>query len=324
MKGSRSPLKKKRIAPYARRSCASACGSRSFPSTRRRPDRLRNAAGEISRESALSHQFVHLLEGALPLSYTVDVNLGPRYLELFESGELSRRVERAVSMLRSCRVCPRNCDVDRLADERAVCLTGHYARVASHFPHFGEEDCLRGSRGSGTIFFAFCNLKCVFCQNWDISQRRAGKEVRADELAAMMLELQLLGCHNINFVTPEHVVPQVIEALPIAIEGGLRLPIVYNTSGYDSLESLRLLDGLVDVYMPDFKYGSAEVARRYSKADDYVDAVKAGLKEMQRQVGDLVLDERGLARRGLLVRHLVMPGGVAGTRDVMRFLAREI
>ncbi len=254
----------------------------------------------------------------------MDVNLGPRYLELFESGELSRRVERAVSMLRSCRVCPRNYDVDRLADERAVCLTGRYARVASHFPHFGEEDCLRGSRGSGTIFFAFCNLKCVFCQNWDISQRRAGKEVRADELAAMMLELQLLGCHNINFVTPEHVVPQVIEALPIAIEGGLRLLIVYNTSGYDSLGSLRLLDGLVDVYMPDFKYGSAEVARRYSKADDYVDAVKAGLKEMQRQVGDLVLDERGLARRGLLVRHLVMPGGVAGTRDVMRFLAREI
>ena len=260
----------------------------------------------------------------MSLSYNVNVNLEPRYLELFASGELSRRVERAVSMLRSCRVCPRNCDVDRLADERAVCLTGRYARVASHFPHFGEEDCLRGSRGSGTIFFAFCNLKCVFCQNWDISQRRAGKEVRAAELAAMMLELQLLGCHNINFVTPEHVVPQVIEALPIAIEGGLRLPIVYNTSGYDSLESLRLLDGLVDVYMPDFKYGSAEVARRYSKADDYVDAVKAGLKEMQRQVGDLVFDERGLARRGLLVRHLVMPGGVAGTRDVMRFLAREI
>ena len=260
----------------------------------------------------------------MSLSYNANVNLGPRYLELFASGELTRRVERALSMLRSCRVCPRNCDVDRLADERAVCLTGRYARVASHFPHFGEEDCLRGSRGSGTIFFAFCNLKCVFCQNWDISQRRAGKEVRADELAAMMLELQLLGCHNINFVTPEHVVPQVIEALPIAIEGGLRLPIVYNTSGYDSLESLRLLDGLVDVYMPDFKYGSAEVARRYSKADDYVDAVKAGLKEMQRQVGDLVLDERGLARRGLLVRHLVMPGGVAGTRDVMRFLAREI
>ena len=253
----------------------------------------------------------------------MDVNLGPRYLEL-ASGELSRRVERAVSMLRSCRVCPRNCDVDRLADARAVCLTGRYARVASHFPHFGEEDCLRGSRESGTIFFALCNLKCVFCQNWDISQRQVGKEVRADELAAMMLALQRLGCHNINFVTPEHVVPQVIDALPIAIKGGLRLPIVYNTSGYDSHESLRLLDGLVDVYMPDFKYGSAEVAKRYSKADDYIDAVKAGLKEMQRQVGDLVFDERELARRGLLVRHLVMPGGVAGTRDVMRFLASEI
>ena len=214
--------------------------------------------------------------------------------------------------------------MDRLRNERAVCLTGRYARVASHFPHFGEEDCLRGSRGSGTIFFAYCNLKCVFCQNWDISQRAAGKEVRPDELAAMMLELQALGCHNINFVTPEHVVPQVVEALPIAIEGGLRLPIVYNTSGYDSLESLRLLDGLVDIYMPDFKFWSAHEAERYSKAADYVDTVKEGLKEMQRQVGDLTLDEHGLARRGLLVRHLVMPGGVAGTREIMRFLAREI
>ena len=248
----------------------------------------------------------------------------PRYLETYARGELSGRVERGLEMLRCCRVCPRNCDVDRLQNERAVCLTGRYARVASHFPHFGEEDCLRGSRGSGTIFFAYCNLKCVFCQNWDISQRAAGKEVRPDELATMMLELQALGCHNINFVTPEHVVPQVVEALPIAIEGGLRLPIVYNTSGYDSLESLRLLDGLVDIYMPDFKFWSAHQAERYSKAADYVDTVKEGLKEMQRQVGDLTLDERGLARRGLLVRHLVMPGGVAGTREIMRFLAREI
>jgi len=252
------------------------------------------------------------------------MELLPRYLETYAGGELSRRVERGLEMLRSCRVCPRDCDVDRLRNERAVCLTGRYARVASHFPHFGEEDCLRGSRGSGTIFFAYCNLKCVFCQNWEISQRAAGKEVRPDELAVMMLELQALGCHNINFVTPEHVVPQVVEALPIAIEGGLRLPIVYNTSGYDSLESLRLLDGLVDIYMPDFKFWSAHEAERYSKAADYVDAVKEGLKEMQRQVGDLTLDEHGLARRGLLVRHLVMPGGVAGTREIMRFLAREI
>jgi putative pyruvate formate lyase activating enzyme len=189
----------------------------------------------------------------------------PVYLSCHESGELASRVERGLEMLRSCRVCPRNCDVDRLENERAVCLTGRYAVVASRFPHFGEEDCLRGTRGSGTIFFANCNLKCVFCQNYDISQRPAGREARPDELAAMMLELQALGCHNINFVTPEHVVPQIVEALPYAIDGGLQVPLVYNTSGYDSLESLRLLDGIVDVYMPDFKYWDATAAKRYSK-----------------------------------------------------------
>jgi putative pyruvate formate lyase activating enzyme len=248
----------------------------------------------------------------------------PAYLALHENGALARRAERGLEMLRSCRVCPRDCDVDRLADERAVCLTGRYAVVASHFPHFGEEDCLRGWRGSGTIFFANCNLKCVFCQNWDISQRQVGTEVRPKELASLMLELQGHGCHNINFVTPEHVVPQIVEALPFAIEGGLRVPLVYNTSGYDSLESLKLLDGIVDVYMPDFKYWTSDSARRYSKAEDYAGAVQEGVLEMQRQVGDLVFDERGLARRGLLVRHLVMPGGVAGTREVMRFLAREV
>ena len=231
---------------------------------------------------------------------------------------------KGLEMLRSCRVCPRHCDVDRLADERAVCLTGRYVRVASHFPHFGEEDCLRGTRGSGTIFFALCNLKCVFCQNWDISQRTVGREVSPEELAGMMLELQALGCHNINLVTPEHVVPQIVEALAFALEGGLRVPIVYNTSGYDALESLKLLDGLVDIYMPDFKFWSSESAGRYSKAADYPDVVKEGLREMQRQVGDLVFDERGLARRGLLVRHLVMPGGLAETREILRFLVREI
>ncbi len=227
-------------------------------------------------------------------------------------------------MLRSCRVCPRDCDVDRLLDQKAVCLTGRYAVVASYFPHFGEEDCLRGRRGSGTIFFANCNLKCVFCQNYDISQKPAGREVSPEELASLMLELQGLGCHNINFVTPEHVVPQIVEALPFAIERGLRLPLVYNTSGYDSLESLKLLDGIVDVYMPDFKYWTDAASQRYSKAQNYPQAVQEGLREMQRQVGVLVLYDEGLAKRGLLVRHLVMPGGVAETRDVMRFLAREI
>jgi putative pyruvate formate lyase activating enzyme len=248
----------------------------------------------------------------------------PAYLETHRSGELARRVDRGLEMLRSCRVCPRNCDVDRLADRRAVCVTGRHAVVASYFAHFGEEDCLRGWRGSGTIFFANCNLKCVFCQNFDISQRPAGTAVPAGKLAEMMLELQGQGCHNINFVTPEHVVPQILEALPLAIDGGLRIPIVYNTSGYDSLESLRLLDGVVDVYMPDFKCWDSEVALRYLKAENYPQAVREGLREMHRQVGDLVLDENGLARRGLLVRHLVMPGGIAGTREIMRFLAREL
>jgi putative pyruvate formate lyase activating enzyme len=248
----------------------------------------------------------------------------PVYLRIHESGELQDRVARGLDMLRSCRVCPRDCDVNRLEDERAVCLTGRRSVVASCFPHFGEEDCLRGHRGSGTIFFANCNLKCVFCQNHDISQKPAGKEVTPEELAWMMLELQGLGCHNVNFVTPEHVVPQIVEALPIAIAAGFRLPLVYNTSGYDSLESLRLLEGIVDIYMPDFKYWSAESSKRYSKAENYARAVQEGLREMQRQVGDLVLDANGLAKRGLLVRHLVMPGGVAETREVMRFLAREI
>jgi putative pyruvate formate lyase activating enzyme len=252
------------------------------------------------------------------------MNEEPLYLETFRSGELARRVERGLELLRSCRVCPRNCDVDRLADRKAVCITGRHAVVASYFAHLGEEDCLRGQRGSGTIFFANCNLKCVFCQNFDISQRPAGTIAPPHRLAEMMLELQGQGCHNVNFVTPEHVVPQILEALAIAIEGGLRVPLVYNTSGYDSLESLRLLAGVVDVYMPDFKYWDSEVARRYSKAEDYPQAAREGLKEMHVQVGDLVLDEKGLARRGLLVRHLVMPGGIAGTREVMRFLCREI
>jgi len=248
----------------------------------------------------------------------------PAYLATHRSGELARRVELGLRMLRSCRVCPRNCDVDRLADRRAVCVTGRYAVVGSYFPHFGEEDCLRGMRGSGTIFFSNCNLKCVFCQNFDISQRGEGRATKPERLAQMMLELQEQGCHNINFVTPEHVVPQILEALPLAIEGGLRLPLVYNTSGYDSQESLRLLEGVVDIYMPDFKYWDSEVSRRYSKAENYPEAVKEGLKEMHRQVGDLVLDQQNLARRGIILRHLIMPGGLAGTREVMRFVAREV
>ncbi len=248
----------------------------------------------------------------------------PAYMHLYRSGELQRRAREAVVGLAHCLVCPRNCGVDRLADKTAACKTGRYARVSSCFPHFGEEDCLRGWNGSGTIFFSWCNLRCVFCQNADISQAGEGNETRPERIAAMMLELQARGCHNINFVTPEHVVPQVLEALPIAIERGLRLPIVYNTSAYDSMESLRYMDGIVDIYMPDFKIWDSRTALRYLLAKDYPEAARQAIKEMHRQVGELKLDEHGLAKRGVLVRHLVMPGHIAGTREIMAFLAREV
>jgi len=248
----------------------------------------------------------------------------PSYLALHASGELQRRSVEAVRALASCEICPRNCRVDRLANRAKVCSTGRLARVSSYFPHFGEEDCLRGSKGSGTIFFSFCNLKCVFCQNHDASQAGDGDEVSPERLAEIMLELQALGCHNINFVTPEHVVPEILEALPLAIDGGLHLPIVYNTSAYDSMESLRWMDGIVDIYMPDFKVWTKESAIRYLKAKDYRDVACNVVREMHRQVGPLAVDERGLARRGVLLRHLVMPGLLDETRAIFDFLAREI
>lgn len=247
----------------------------------------------------------------------------PAYLELFESGELDRRVERAADSLADCALCARQCGVDR-RDEVGYCRTGRQAHVSSCFPHHGEENCLRGRNGSGTIFFSHCNLRCVFCQNYDLSWLGQGRGVTADELAGMMLYLEAQGCHNVNFVTPSHVVPQILEALRLAIGRGLRLPLVYNTGAYDSLQTLELLDGVVDVYMPDFKFWDGGVAERLANAEDYRQIACRAVVEMHRQVGDLVLDDRGLARRGLLVRHLVMPGGQAGTRDVMRFLAREI
>jgi putative pyruvate formate lyase activating enzyme len=246
----------------------------------------------------------------------------PAYLAL-DRKELDRRIDDALRTLAPCRVCPRDCDVDRLADETAVCRAGRHARVSSYFPHFGEEDCLRGWRGSGTIFFGWCNLRCVFCQNWSTSQQGAGDEVNARSLAQMMLELQARGCHNINWVTPEHVVPQILESLPYAIEGGLRLPFVYNTSGYDSLHSLALMDGIVDIYMPDFKYWDTHLAAKILGAKDYPEVVRAAIREMHRQVGDLVVEE-GLARRGVLVRHLVMPDSVEDSAKIFQWLASDL
>ncbi len=242
--------------------------------------------------------------------------------------ELHRRAERAIATLADCRACPRDCGVNRLEDKWAACKTGRYAVVSSHFPHFGEEDCLRGWRGSGTIFFGHCNLRCAFCQNYDISQAiRPGAVAeghRPERIAAMMLELQDRGCHNINFVTPEHVVPQVVEAVAAAVDRGLRLPIVYNTSAYDSLESIALMDGIADIYMPDFKYWSAERSRTYLKAENYADAARAAIRAMHRQVGPLVVDRNGLAQRGLIIRHLVMPGSLDETEAILRWIAEEL
>ena len=260
-----------------------------------------------------------------PIPRYIDPVAKPPYVSLHRSGELGRRATRALELLGSpCRVCPRLCSVDRLSDERGLCRIGRRAMVASHFPHFGEENCLRGWKGSGTIFFSGCNLRCVFCQNFDVSWKVQGEEASAERLASMMLELQAIGCHNINFVTPEHVVPQILEALPLAVEGGLRLPIVYNTSAYDSPDSLELMDGVVDVFMPDLKLASPEATRRYLGKREYAEVAMRNVREMNRQVGELVLDERGLARRGLIVRHLVMPGLLDETEQVLRFVAEEL
>ena len=249
----------------------------------------------------------------------------PSYRRLARTGVLAERARDARLRLRDCDLCARYCHVDRFANVRgAVCRTGERAVVYSAGPHHGEEDCLRGTCGSGTIFFSFCNLRCVCCQNWDISRRGEGREVSTEELAAMMLRLQAIGCHNINFVTPSHVVAQIIAAVEQAAAQGLVLPLVYNTGGYDSPEALALLDGVVDIYMPDMKYGDSELARRYSHVRDYARVNQAAVREMHRQVGDLAMDEDGIARRGLLVRHLVLPNGIAGSEEVVRFLAEEI
>ncbi len=227
-------------------------------------------------------------------------------------------------MLAECQLCPRRCGINRLAGEKGKCRTAGQAMVSSYGPHFGEEAPLVGRHGSGTIFFAFCNLRCVFCQNYTISQLGEGSPVSPKELARMMLSLQAKGCHNINLVSPTHVVPFILEALELAAGEGLNLPLVYNTGGYDSLETLKLLDGVVDIYMPDMKYADARIGERFSGIRDYPEVNRAAVKEMHRQVGDLELDRDGVARRGLLVRHLVLPNRLAGTEAVVRFLAREV
>jgi putative pyruvate formate lyase activating enzyme len=253
----------------------------------------------------------------------VNTAFEPAYLALFRSGELKRRVEAAYERLHDCDFCGRECRVDRY-ERTSSCKTGVRAIVTSYHPHLGEEDPLRGWRGSGTIFFAWCNLNCQFCQNYDISQLGHGHEVEPEDLAVMMLALQEQGCHNINVVSPTHVVPPILAAILIAAESGLRLPLVWNTGGYDSLATLALLDGVIDIYMPDMKYADEEIAHKYSKIRDYPEVNQAAVKEMHRQVGDLALNEDGVALRGLLVRHLVLPEGLAGTPEIARFLAEEV
>lgn len=248
----------------------------------------------------------------------------PAYLKLLETGELQQRVQEAYAHLAACDLCGWSCRVDRLAGKLGVCKTGVQARLASYGPHHGEEDPLRGWRGSGTIFFARCNLRCQYCQNYDISQSDAGELVEPQELALVMLELQSFGCHNINLVSPSHVVAPILAAVLIAAQAGLRLPLVYNTGGYDSPAALRLLDGVVDIYMPDMKYASEQIARHYSKIPHYPQVNQAAVREMHRQVGDLQIGPDGLARRGLLVRHLVLPNGLAGTAQIVRFLAEQV
>lgn len=246
------------------------------------------------------------------------------YLLLQATGELAERARLALEHLKDCALCARGCHVNRLIASRGRCCTGEKAVIYSFGPHRGEERPISGRHGSGTIFFSHCNLSCVFCQNWDISQKGEGKEVSHEELAGMMLALQERGCHNINLVTPSHVVPQILAALSIAAEKGLHLPLVYNTASYDSQEALALLDGVVDIYMPDIKFADSKVAGAYLGVSDYAELCRAAVREMHRQVGDLVLNGAGIARRGLLIRHLVLPENLAGTDRIIDFLAREI
>lgn len=247
----------------------------------------------------------------------------PSYLRLSRK-EFKKRIEISFEMLRSCRLCPRECGINRVIGEKGFCKVAYLPMVSSYGPHFGEEDVLVGVGGSGTIFFTGCNLGCVYCQNYDISQNMEGEEVPFESLAKMMVYLQNIGCHNINFVTPTHQVPQILRALEIAIDMGLSIPLVYNTGGYDSVETLKLLDGIFDIYMPDIKYSNEEFAKKYSLVDNYFYYARLAVKEMYRQVGDLKVDENGIAYRGLIVRHLVLPNNIAGSYEVLKFISEEI
>ncbi|MTI61052.1 MAG: radical SAM protein [Firmicutes bacterium] len=247
----------------------------------------------------------------------------PNYQKLFHSGELKKRVKLAYTTMKDCTLCPHHCHVDRIRGETGYCEMGSEIIVASYGPHFGEEPPLVGLKGSGTIFFSSCNLKCIYCQNYDISHYKEGDTISLRNLAEIMIDLQKRGCHNINFVTPSHMTHAILASLLIACNKGLRIPIIYNSGGYDDYKSLRLLDGVIDIYMPDIKYADEKTALKYSKIPGYFSIVKKAVKEMHRQVGDLTI-ENGIATKGLIIRHLVLPGELAGTKRVIDFVSREI
>ena len=248
----------------------------------------------------------------------------PEYRDLYHAGELGKRAMEIHRKLENCDLCPRKCHINRIKGETGSCGVGELAWVSSYGPHHGEEEPLRGRYGSGTIFFSGCNLHCVYCQNAEISQQLSGRPVTTRELSSFMLELQTLGCHNINLVSPTHVAGQIAMAIAMAAEHGLSLPIVYNTGGYDSLETLALLDGMIDIYMPDMKYADAQIGKKYSKVPNYPEINQTVIKEMHRQVGDLQINSDGIATRGLLIRHLVLPNNLAGTKKIVSFLANNI
>jgi putative pyruvate formate lyase activating enzyme len=252
------------------------------------------------------------------------MNYIPRYITLNETGELQKRIHTLNDILRECTLCPRQCGVNRTKGERGFCRAGEKLMISSSLPHFGEEAPLVGNRGSGTIFLTHCNLQCIFCQNYDISHLGQGAPFSAEQLAWHMYSLQQRGCHNINFVTPTHYLPQIIAAIPYAVNLGLHIPLVYNCGGYESLEAITLLDGIIDIYMPDVKFSDSTVSEKYAHAPDYPTVVKRVLQEMHRQAGDLQISAKGIAEKGLLIRHLIMPNGLAGTRELMHFIATEV